>query len=159
VVVTERELLRHLVATIAYRGGKVVRGAPEGFGAFASGDGSRTAGRILAHVGDLLDWSVALADGEHRWSDTRLDDWDAQVERFWSGLAAIDARLAASEPLGSPAGRLVSGPFADALTHVGQLAMLRRLAGSPVKGENYYKADIEIGRVGPDQNPPVYEFG
>ncbi len=155
---TEREALRFLVATLAYRGGKVLSDAPKGFGAFAPGAGSRTAGRVLAHVGDLLDWGLALADGEHRWTDTRSDDWEAQVERFWAGLAALDARLAAPEPLGRPARRLISGPLADALTHVGQLAMLRRLAGAPVKGENYYKAEVEIGRVGPDQHPPVYEF-
>ena len=156
---TERELLRQLVATIAYRGGKVVRDAPEGFGSFRAGEGSRRAGRILAHVGDLFDWAVALADGESRWSDTREHDWEAQVERFWSGLAALDRRLASEEPLGGPAARLISGPRADALAHVGQLAMLRRLAGAPVKGENYYVAEVEIGRVGPDQNPPVFEFG
>ena len=70
----------------------------------------------------------------------------------------VDARLASSEPLGRPPERLLQGPFADALTHVGQLAMLRRLAGSPVKGENYFKAEVTVGVVGPDQPLPVYEF-
>lgn len=156
---TERDFLRHLVATIAYRGGKVLRDAPGGFGAFSVGPGSRPAVAILAHVGDLFDWALALADGEHRWADTDSDDWDAQVERFFAGLAATDARLASPEPLGRDASRLVQGPFADALTHVGQLAMLRRLAGSPVRGENYFKADVVAGRVGPEQTAPVLEFG
>ena len=155
----ERTLLRHLVAVIAYRGGKALRDAPEGFGAVSAGPGSRTAVGILAHTADLFAWGLALADGEHRWSDTESDDWDAQVERFYAGLAAVDARLASPEPLGRPAARLLQGPFADALTHVGQIGMLRRLAGSPVRGENYFKAEIEVGRVGPEQAPPSDEFG
>ena len=154
----DRILLRHLIATIAYRGGKVLRGAPAGFGATTAGGGTRTAVQILAHLGDLFAWGLALADGEHRWSETRSDDWDAQVERFFAGLAAVDARLASPEPLGRSEPRLIQGPFADALTHIGQIAVLRRLAGSPVKGENYFKAEVEVGRVGPDQAAPIFEF-
>lgn len=154
----ERAMLRHTLATIAYRGGKALRGAPEGFGATTAGGGSRTAVQILAHMGDLFAWGLALADGEHRWSETKSDDWDAQVERFFAGLAAVDARLASPEPLGRPETKLLQGPFADALTHVGQIAMLRRVAGAPVRGENYFKATIEIGQVGSGQAPPNYEF-
>ena len=87
---------------------------------------------------------------EHRWGDTATDDWAGQVDRFYAGLAALDARLCSPEPLGKSPAKLFQGPVADTLQHVGQLAMLRRLAGSPVKGENFYKADIQIGRVGPD---------
>lgn len=154
-----REALRHLLATISYRGAKVLRSTPEGFGSISAGPGSRTAVRILAHLGDLFDWGLALAaEGKHRWSDTDSDDWDGQVERFFAGLAAVDEHLASDAPLARSPDRLTQGPFADALTHVGQLALLRRLAGSPVRGENYFKADIESGRIGPDQAPPVYEF-
>ncbi|MDA0311077.1 MAG: hypothetical protein O2992_03040 [Gemmatimonadetes bacterium] len=155
---TDRDLLRHIVATIAYRGGKALRGAPPGFGSVSAGEGTRSAVQILSHVGDLFAWGLALADGEHRWSEFQSDDWEVQVERFHAGLEAVEARLASSEPLGRPSERLLQGPFADALTHVGQLAMLRRLAGSPVKGENYFKAEVTVGVVGPDQPLPVYEF-
>lgn len=154
----ERTMLRHVIATIAYRGGKVLRHVPPDFGSVSAGPGSRTAVQILSHVGDLWDWGLALADGEHRWSEAGSDDWSAQVDRFFAGLAAVDARLADPEPLGRPATGLLQGPFADSLTHIGQLAMLRRLAGAPVKGENYFKARVEIGRVGPDQAEPVFEF-
>ena len=154
----ETRFLRHALATVAYRGGKVLRDAPPGFGATLVGPGSRTAVQILAHIGDLFEWMLALARGEHRWSETATDDWDAQVERFHERLGELDARLASGAPLGSPAARLFQGPVADALQHIGQLAMLRRVAGSPVKGENYFKADIEIGRVGQEQAPPRYEF-
>ena len=156
----EREALRHLLATIAYRGGKVLRGAPPDFGGTSAGAGTRTAVQILAHMGDLFDWSLALsAEGKHRWSDTDSDDWDAQVERFFAGLEAVDAHLASGAPIARSPARLVQGPFADALTHIGQLALLRRIAGAPVRGENYFKAEVEAGRVGPDQADPVYEFG
>jgi len=154
----ERLMLRHMLATIAYRGGKALRGAPEGFGSVSAGPGSRTAVEILSHVGDLWDWVLALAEGEHRWAEARSDDWDAQVDRFFAGLAAVDERLADPTHLGRPGQRLLQGPFADSLTHIGQIAMLRRLADSPVKGENYFKAQVDVGRVGLDQAAPTFEF-
>jgi hypothetical protein len=155
---TGREFLRHTVATLAYRGGKVLRGAPESFATFRAGPSSRTPVEIVAHLGDLLAWAAALAEGRHEWKNAPPGEWDAEVERFFAGLLRLDGILAGDEPLGSPLEKLFQGPVADALTHVGQLAMLRRLAGSPVKGENYFKAGIQTGRVGRDQLPPPFEF-
>lgn len=153
-----RALLRHTVATLAYRGGKAVRGTPPRFAGFRVAEGSRAPGEILAHIGDLLDWALWLARGEHRWHDSAPLDWDAEVARFHAGLAALDAYLASDAPLGWSAERIFQGPIADALTHVGQLTMLRRLAGSPVRGENYAKADIAAGRVGAEQAASRVEF-
>ena len=154
-----RDLLRHTVATLAYRGGKAVRGAPVHFADFRLREGSRTPAEILAHVGDLLEWGLSLARGEHRWQDSAPLEWEREVERFHATLARLDARLAESEPLRTSAEQLFQGPIADALTHVGQLTMLRRLAGSPVRGENYATADIVAGRVGAEQSAPRVEFG
>lgn len=153
-----RAFLRHTLATLAYRGGKAVRGAPASFTSFRAAEGSRPAGSILAHVGDLLDWALKLADGEHVWREVPPADWEADVSRFFAGLARLDERLASEAPLGFPAERIFQGPIADALTHVGQIAMLRRLAGVPVKGENYFKAEIVAGRVGAEQSVPRREF-
>ena len=153
-----RDLLRHTVATVAYRGGKALRDAPAGFGEYRLPEGSRSAIEILAHIGDLFDWAIHLATGEHVWADTDPVDWEAQVERFYDGLARLDAILQSTTPLGFPAERLFQGPIADALTHVGQISLLRRQAGSPVRGENYFKADIVSGRTGRDQSPPRREF-
>ena len=153
-----RQLLRHTLATLAYRGGKALRGAPEGFTGFDAGAGARTPGQILAHVGDLFDWACALADGRHVWRNSEPLPWDAEVARFVAGLARFARRLADGEPLGYPPEKLFQGPVADALTHVGQIAMLRRIAGSPVRGENYFKADISAGRVGADQAASRVEF-
>ena len=154
----ERRLLRHAVATLAYRGAKALRGAPESFGAYRVAGATRTPVEVLAHIGDLLDWALALAKGDHAWHASAPLGWAAESARFFEALRRLDALLASSEPLGHPAGQLFQGPVADALTHVGQIAMLRRLAGAPVKGENYLRADIVAGRVGPDQPAPRYEF-
>ena len=151
-------MLRHTVATLAYRGGKAVRGAPEGFGAFAAGVGTRTPAEILAHVGDLLDWALWLARGEERWHNSVPLPWDEEAARFFKGLQAFDAYLASDEPLGCAAEKLFQGPVADALTHVGQITLLRRMAGAPVRGENYFKAEIVAGRVGAEQAAPRREF-
>jgi hypothetical protein len=154
----KRQLLRHTLATLAYRGGKVLRGAPEGFSGFRVGEATRTPGEILAHLGDLLDWALCLFQGEHVWREAPAGSWEEGTARFFAGLAALDAYLAADTPLGFPPEQLFQGPIADAFTHVGQLAMLRRLAGSPVRGENYFKADVAAGRVGPEQSAPRREF-
>ena len=153
-----REMLRHTLATVAYRGGKVLSTAPEGFGDFRAAEGSRSAGEILAHIGDLFDWAVQLAEGRHVWKSSAPLPWSRGVERFFATLATLDARLASEAALGFPPEGLFQGPVADALIHVGQLALLRRLAGAPVRGENYFKAEIAVGRVGPEQAAPRREF-
>ncbi|HEX3552089.1 MAG TPA: hypothetical protein VIA62_02545 [Thermoanaerobaculia bacterium] len=153
-----RQFLRHTVATLAYRGGKALRDAPPSFAAFRVSEMSRTPLEILAHMGDLFDWACALAGGQHVWNDRPPGSWDEEVARFFAGLQRFDDTLAAETPLGFSIERLFQGPVADALTHVGQIAMLRRLAGAPVKGENFFKAEIQAGRVGSEQMPARREF-
>ena len=154
----KRDLLRHTLATLAYRGGKALRGAPSGFADFRVSDGTRTPGQILAHIGDLLDWALLLAQGKEEWHDSAPLPWEEEVRRFFAALELFDACLRSDLPLQLPAELLYQGPIADALTHVGQIALLRRLAGAPVRSENYARAKIAAGRVGPDQNTPVREF-
>jgi hypothetical protein len=152
------EMLRHTLATLAYRGGKTLRGAPAEFANFRCAESARTPGEILAHLGDLFDWGAALADGVHWWNPQPPLDWESGTARFFAGLEAFDRRLASATPLAVPAEQLFQGPIADALTHVGQLAMLRRMAGAPVKGENYFQAAISAGTIGAQQPPPRVEF-
>jgi hypothetical protein len=139
-----RALLRHTLATAAYRGGKMVANAPDGFAEFRIGPESRTPSEILAHVADVLDWGLSLAAGQQAWRDSPPLPWDQAVARFHASLRALDAYFAAGAPLACPAERLFQGPIADTLTHIGQIAMLRRLAGSPVRAENYVKADMTL---------------
>lgn len=150
--------LRHTLATLAYRGGKAVRDVPEAVASFKASPTTRTPAEILAHVGDLLDWSLTLVEGRHEWHDSKPLPWAEEVARFHAGLAALDARLADERPLSCVPERLFQGPIADALTHVGQIALLRRMAGSPVRGENYFRAEVVAGRVGPDQEAPRREL-
>jgi hypothetical protein len=153
-----RQLLRHAVATVAYRGSKALRGAPDTFAGFSIGDKPRTPAQILAHLGDLFDWALSMAAGEQVWHDSAPLPWNSEVDRFFAALKKFDDYLASSEPLRAPVDKLFQGPIADALTHIGQIAMLRRLAKAPIKGENYFKADIAPGRVSLDQPAPRREF-
>jgi hypothetical protein len=153
-----RQLLRHTVATVAYRGGKALRDAPDHFGSFHIGDKTRTPAQILAHMGDLFDWALSIAQGKQTWHDSTPLSWNAEMERFFAAMKTFEDYLASAEPLHGAAEGLFQGPVADALNHIGQIAMLRRLAGSPIKGENFFRAEIAAGRVGPDQSAPRREF-
>ena len=150
--------LRHTIATLAYRAAKVLRDGPEQFSRFRPGKGSRSAGEIMAHMCDLLDWALSQARGKTRWRNSRPKSWSEDSERFFAALAAFDDYLVSGVALHETEEKMFQGAVADALTHVGQIAMLRRLAGAPVRGESYYRAKIEVGRTGPDQMAPVKEF-
>ena len=154
----KRELFRHTLATLAYRGGKALRDVPESFAQFQAGEGVRTPGQILSHLGDLLDWALSMAVGQQKWRDSEQSPWEQEVARLFSELKEIDNFLASGEPVQVPLEKLFQGPIADALTHVGQIALLRRMAGAPMKGENYYAAEIVTGRVGVEQAKPKREF-
>jgi len=150
---SDRDFLRHTLATLAYRASRALEDAPESFAGF---DGAgRTPAQILSHMGDLFDWALSMAQGNQRWHNSETLAWTDEQRRFFAALQAFDAYLASGEQQRAPTERLFQGPVADALTHVGQLAMLRRLAGCPICGENYYVAEITAGRVSADQPAPV----
>jgi hypothetical protein len=113
---------------------------------------------ILAHLADLMAWGLRAAEGEYLWRADGTRDWNTELGRFFDNLEKLDRYLASDQPLGHPAEMLIQGPLADALTHVGQLAMLRGAAGAPVRPESYARAEIAAGRVGMDQAPPGREF-
>jgi hypothetical protein len=151
-----RELLRHTLATLAYRAARALEDAPESFAGY---DGAgRQPAQILAHMGDLFDWALSMAEGKPRWQNSGPLAWAEEKRRFFASIEAFDAYLASTETLHAPGERLFQGPVADALTHVGQLAMLRRLAGCPTHGENFYVAAIAVGQAGAEQARPVKQF-
>ena len=154
----KREMLRHNVATLAYRAAKVLRDAPPDFATYRSCETTRTPGQILAHLGDLLDWGLSLAAGRQVWINSEALVWEQGVDRFFTSLKKFDDYLASGDDLKASEEQLFQGPVADALTHVGQIGMLRRMAGAPVRGENYFVADIEAGSVSAAQKPARYEF-
>src|SRR5437899_11757006 len=93
-----RQLLRHSVATVAYRGGKALRGAPDHFGTFHIGDKTRTPAQILAHMGDLFDWALSIAQGEQTWHDSAPLPWNVEVDRFFAPVQKSDDYHASSDP-------------------------------------------------------------
>lgn len=151
-----RELLRHTLATVAYRATRALEGAPEEFAHFD--DAGRPPIQILAHMGDLFDWALSMAQGRPQWHNSVPMEWAAESQRLFAALQAFDAYLESNEALGAPMDRLFQGPIADALTHVGQLAMLRRMAGCKIRGENYYVAAVAVGQVGTAQAEPIRTF-
>ncbi|HLQ37150.1 MAG TPA: DinB family protein [Planctomycetota bacterium] len=154
----DRAFLRHCLATLAYRAAKATRDAPAAFAGLRIGPTSRTPVQILAHMGDLFDWALTMAQGRTAWHDSPPLPWPEEVERFFATLRTFDDWLAGDAPLLAPVPKLFQGPVADALTHTGQLTLLRRVAQAPVKGESYFKSDVQIGRVGKDQAVARVEF-
>ena len=153
----DHAILRHLAATLAYRAAKVLRDAPPALATFVLTPHTRAPVQVVAHMGDLMDWAIEMARGRYHWSANGSDDWDAEVARFFDRLATLDALLA-SPPAAFSAEMMIQGPLADALTHVGQLAMLRGAMGAPVRPESYARAEIVAGRVGREQAVARREF-
>jgi hypothetical protein len=153
-----RDFLRHTLATIAYRAAKSERDAPAAYAAFKLGHGARTPEQVLAHMGDLFDWALGLVQGKSDYKQSTPLPWRKEVARFHASLEALDAYLASDAPLAISAEKLFQGPIADALTHIGQLAVMRRLVDAPVRGESYPNADIVAGRLGTEQPKSLFEF-
>jgi len=143
----KREVLRHMVATVAYRGGLAVVDAPESFAEFRAHETTRTPGELLAHIGDLLEGSLHLLKGEMVYLTSTPLPWKDEVTRFFSAVKNLDLYLASEAPLGCPVEKLVQGPIGDALTHVGQIVMLRRMSGNPIRPAGYFTAEIVAGEI------------
>ena len=152
----KRDLLRHTVATLSYRTARAVENSSDEFGAYALA--GRQPVEILAHMGDLFDWALSMAQGKQRWHNSQPLAWAAEQQRFFASLKAFDDYLASEQPIEVPIEGLFQGPVADALTHTGQLAMLRRLAGCPIRGENYFVARIPTGHVSAQLPQPAKPF-
>jgi hypothetical protein len=152
----ERRLLRHFLAALAYRTQKALRDAPVDFGSFYAAEGIRTPADLVRHMTSVLGYArTFFVGGEYR--PEPLPSLQDEVERFHDMLQDLARQIEADAPLlnGMSAERLLQGPFSDAMTHAGQLAMLRRLAGAPVAPENFIVAEIDAGRLGPNQAAPV----
>jgi hypothetical protein len=140
-------ILRHLVATIAYRASHALRAAPEGFENVRLAEGSKTAGELVFHITQVLSFAMATITGTER-VRYQPQDWTREVERFYALLGQLDASLAAGASMEEGMDlKLVQGPLADALTHVGQLLSMRRKAGAPIAPTSYLTARVEAGRT------------
>ena len=151
----KREMLRHFLGALAYRTQKALRGAPESFGEFEAGNRVRPPREIVRHMTSVLGYARTYFLGG-RYRPDPLPTLADEVSRFHEMLESLSELLASGKPIaGTTPERLLQGPFSDAMTHAGQLAMLRRLAGSPVPPENFIVADIDRNRLGSDQAEPV----
>lgn len=154
-----RRFLRHTLATLAYRAEKVLRDPPDGFSDVRMSPASRTPLETLGHMGDLMAWGEQMARGVYRWDPVAPAGWVETVDRFFGQLAAFDAALSDASQVPLPGDVIFQGPVADALTHVGQLALVRGTVAAPVRPESYARADIRVGRVGREQSAERHEFG
>jgi len=136
-----------MVATVAYRGGLACVDAPESFASFRATSTTRSPGEILAHIGDLLEGSLHLVKGEMVYLTSTPLPWKEEVKRFFTAVKAFDVYLASDAPLACPVEKLVQGPIGDALTHVGQIVMLRRMSGNPIRSAAYFTAEIVAGEL------------
>ena len=144
----KKDSLRHFLATIAYRARKVILGSPAGFGTFDAGRGVRNPTEILSHMSNVLQHAQSFFITTET---TRISvgTWEQDVERFFRVLSELEKLLeAGTEPKGRTAEQLLQGPLADAMTHIGQLAMLRRMACAPIPKEDFDEAPIRLGDVG-----------
>jgi hypothetical protein len=152
----KRKLLNHFLAALAYRTQKALRDAPEDFGSFRAGDGVRTPAELVRHMTSVLGYARTHFVGGRYWPEP-LESLDDEIERFHEMLGLLAQHLRNGDTLleGMSEERLLQGPFSDAMTHAGQIALLRRLAGAPVAPENFIVAEIEPDRLGPDQAQPI----
>jgi len=148
------EMLRHFLASIAYRGTKAIKNAPEIYPNLYIGKGVRTPVRILHHITGVLTYAHSFY--EH-YDTTHFDmtSWDAEVDKFYNILLKLDKSFQEKKPSEVTEDQLLQGPLSDSMAHIGQLLMLRRMADSPVPSENFIFADIRKGEVGSDQPDPV----
>jgi len=151
-----RKLLNHFLAALAYRTQKALREAPEDFGSFRIGEGVRTPAELVRHMASVLGYARTFFIGGH-YRPEPLESFDEEIERFHEMLGLLAQHLRNGDALleGMTEERLLQGPFSDAMTHAGQLALLRRLAGAPVPPENFIVAEIKEERLGPSQPDPI----
>jgi len=151
----KRAMLRHFLAALAYRTQKALRDAPVSFGTFEAGQQVRPPADLVRHMTSVLGYARTHFVGG-RYRAEPLPDLSAEIARFHAMLEDLARHLEAGTELrGTTEERLLQGPFVDAMTHAGQLAMLRRLAGSPVRPENFIEAAIDPSNLGPTQPEPV----
>lgn len=149
-------IFRHTLATLAYRANRILSDAPEGFADFEAGEGVMTPRKMLNHMTIILGFAQSQLDQSEFERPTKVSDWEVEVSRFYDTVTALDKAAEKGFEAGDETIlRMLQGPILDAMTHVGQLSLLRRLAGSPTPADHYIKATITVGKTGTDQAPAV----
>ena len=152
----ERRLLRHFLAALAYRTQKALRDAPVEFAEFNPGNSVRSPRELVRHMTSVLGYArTYFVGGQYR--PAALPSFHEEVVRFHEMVESLASHIDTDDPIAdqTTAEALLQGPLSDAMTHAGQLAMLRRLAASPVAPENFIVADIDGQRLGMNQAAPI----
>ena len=151
----KRIILQHFLAALAYRMQKALRGAPDEFFDFRAAPGVRTPHQLVLHMTSVLGYARTFLFGG-KWRPEMQKDYRDEIKRFHDIIESLNHHLEEATPFqGTTPEKMLQGPFSDAMTHAGQLAMLRRLFGSPIPPENFIMADIDPGNLGPDQPDPM----
>lgn len=152
----DKQLLLHFLAAIAYRTQKALRGAPDTYALFQPGNEVRTPVEILRHMTSLMGYVRTFwTGGTYPHNPEALPAFADEIARFHEILEDVGRFIKADNaPVDITTEQLLQGPFSDVMTHVGQLAILRRLADSPVAAENFIYADIKSDRLGKEQPLP-----
>lgn len=149
------QMLKHYLAALAYRTQKALRGAPDSFADFRVKQGVRTPHELLLHMTGVIGYARTFFTGGE-WHPEKMASFSEEIRRFHDLLEDLGRHLDDGTPINNTTPeRLLQGPFSDAMTHAGQLIMLRRLSGNPVPPENFIEADIDPENLGPDQPYPV----
>ncbi len=153
----DRQLLRHFLAAIAYRTQKALRDAPDHYAEFAVGHQVRTPVEIVRHMTSLMGFVQTLfVGGSYPVKPDPLPTFRDEIARFHEMLRGVGDLIESAQSLREiSTEQLLQGPFSDVMTHVGQLALLRRIADAPVAPENFIYADIQGGRLGSEQAAPA----
>lgn len=152
---SDRVLLRHFLAALAYRTQKALRDHPADFGDFRAGPNVRTPHELLWHMTGVIGYARTFMRGG-TFAPPRLATMEAEIERFHATLELLALDFADPTSAASISDeQFLHGPLADTMTHVGQLALLRRLAGAPVPSENFIYADVRAANLSATQSLPV----
>ena len=151
----KNELLRHMLATIAYRFQKTVRNTTEEFGVFRNTRDTRTPIEIINHMYDVLNKTKIFIEKE-RYDKTSTAQLELrlEIERFHRVLNNLDVVLSEKELDIKFSKRLLQGPLSDVLCHIGQIAMLSGQSGNKIKGEDFFSAKIMTGNTSSEQALP-----
>jgi len=150
-----RHLLQHFLAALAYRTQKALRDAPQGFDAFTAGENVRSPHQLLWHMTSVIGYARTMLRGG-TFSPPGLATLEEEIVRFHDTLRALHDDFG-DESLTAQISdeQFLQGPLSDAMTHAGQLAMLRRMFGSPVASENFIFAAVHTDNVSASQAEPA----
>ncbi len=135
--------IQHFLKVLSYRFEKAIHNAAESYPKHASGHGIRTPLELLGHMNGVLEFAISSLKNQPR-RNIPEQSWQEQITLYYEKLKELNQLMQENSFDTDTLERILQGPLADAMTHIGQLAMMRRLANSAIAGENYFAADMSL---------------